>query len=143
MSTERTKILNMLVEGKITVEEAEKLLDAIGEMPDNNVGTAFQPEKKGIPKYLRVIVDDRDSKTGKPERVNIRVPIQLLRAGLKLTSLIPDHARDKMHAALNEKGVNLDLNDFKPESLDGIIEALQDLTVDIDGEDEKVRIFCE
>jgi len=143
MSEERKKILNMLAEGKINVDEAEKLLEAIGEGGKAGDTRITQTEKKGAPKYLRVEVDGRDSATGKPEKVNIKVPLQLLRAGLKLKSILPDHARDKMNNALHEKGVNFDLNDLKPESLEELIAALSDLTVDVDSEDEKVRVYCE
>ena len=143
MSEERKKILSMLADGKITVDEAERLLEAVGESGDADDTKASSTAKQGSPKYLRVEVDGRDSKTGKPEKVNIKVPIQLLRAGLKLHSVLPDHAHNKIHDALNEKGVDLDLKNLKPESMEELIAALNDLTVDVDGEDEKVRIYCE
>ncbi|MEK8105747.1 hypothetical protein NKG94_12490 [Micromonospora sp. M12] len=38
-------------------------------------------------KYLRVLVDATDN--GEPSRVNVRVPLQLLRAGVRLAALVP------------------------------------------------------
>jgi S-adenosylhomocysteine hydrolase len=75
------------------------------------------------------------------------VPIQLLRAGVRLASVIPPSAQDHVNEALRQHGVPVDLSKIRPEDLDELIEHLQDLTVDVDqtGEKEqvKVRIYCE
>ncbi|MBD3217564.1 MAG: hypothetical protein GF310_04755 [candidate division Zixibacteria bacterium] len=139
MSKDRTQILNMLAEGKINVEQAEKLLNAIGE--DSPEKT---PEDKGIsrklPKYLRVEVNDGNE----GEQINIRVPMALLRAGIKLTSLLPDEAQGKIDGALKEKGVNFDFNDINPDSLEELIDALSELSVDVESNSgEKIRVYCE
>jgi predicted RNA-binding protein associated with RNAse of E/G family len=78
----------------------------------------------------------------KGERVNIRVPINLIRAGLKWASFIPNHSQKKVGDALKEKGINVDLGTLTPDDLDGLIINLNDLQVDVDG-DEVVKIFCE
>jgi hypothetical protein len=88
------------------------------------------------------VVDANDPGEG-PTKVNIRVPMQLLRAGVKLGSLIPAHARDKVNAAMAKEGIPFDLNQLKPENLEELVEQLNDLTVDVDNERAKVRIFCE
>lgn len=69
--------------------------------------------------------------------------MQLLRAGVRLSSVIPAQARDKVNAAMAQQGVALDLNQLKPENLEALVEQLGDLTVDVDQERTKVRIFCE
>jgi hypothetical protein len=68
-----------------------------------------------------------------------------LRAGVKLASLIPAQARDHVNGALRENGVPFDLSQIKPENLEGIVDQLDDLTVDVDQKNEKVkvRVFCE
>ena len=141
MNEDRRKILEMLKKGKVSVAEAEELLDAVeeptGSMPSEEVGIDSTPKAK--PKYLRVLVEE----TGGKEHVDIRVPLQLLRAGIKLGGLIPQEARAKVTEALGEKGFNLDLSDIKPESVEELIQALGDLTVNVEDGDEKVRIFCE
>jgi hypothetical protein len=83
--------------------------------------------------------------SGDPSLVNIRVPMQLLRAGVKLASLIPAQARDHVNGALRDNGVPFDVSQIKPENLEEIVNQLEDLTVDVDKKHEKVkvRVFCE
>ncbi len=142
MSEERTKILSMLKDGRISLAEAEELLDAIEGSKQTNGNKSEHIEKSGAPKYLRVVVTPGD---GKPngEKVNIRVPLQLIRAGVKLGSIIPDGAHRRVDHALREKGIGIDLKNLKSGDLESLIESLSDMSIDVDSEDEKVRIFCE
>ena len=78
-----------------------------------------------------------------PTKVNIRVPMALLRAGVRLTSLIPPAARDQVNAELAKNGVPFDIGQLKPENLEELIDHLNDLTVDVDSGDAKVRVYCE
>jgi hypothetical protein len=89
MSEQRRQILEMPAEGKITADEAERLTGALErERPEPLPGVASRPKSR--PKYLRVVVNATDDPGGDgASRVNIRVPLQLLRAGVRLTSLIP------------------------------------------------------
>jgi hypothetical protein len=96
---------------------------------------------KTKPKYIRVVVDDNGKGTG--TKANIRVPMQLLRSGVKLAALIPVQARDHVNSALHEHGVAFDLSQIKPENLEELIDQLDELTVDVDDKDVKVRVFCE
>lgn len=141
MSDERRQILDMLAENKISAEEADRLIAALGtdaSRPESSGADPLKPK----PKYIRVLVDAVDSKEG-PTKVNVRVPIQLLRAGVKLTGLIPAQAREHMNEAMREQGINVDVNQIKPENLDELIDQLNDLTVDVDQAETKVRVFCE
>lgn len=137
MSEERKKILEMLSEGKINIEEAEKLLSAISKNPEST----SQEETKKEPKYLRIMVEPGEGNETH-DRVNIRVPMKLIRAGLKLTSFIPKDAQGKINEALSEKGIDADFSRIKPEDLEDIIRQIDDLSVDVEGK-EKVKIFCE
>jgi hypothetical protein len=145
MSEDRRSILQMLAEGKVTADEAERLIAAL-ERPSANALPGAGPTPTGPsrppPKYLRVAVDT-DEGHGGPTKVNVRVPMQLLRAGVRLSSIIPAHAREKVNAAMARNGVDFDINSLKPENLEALIEQLNDLTVDVDQERTKVRIFCE
>jgi len=141
MSENRRQILEMLSQGKITAEEAERLIAAVEKEPAGASASADAPRAEKL-KYLRVQVDAADPHDG-PTKVNIRVPMQLLRAGVRLTSFIPPSAREKMNLAMREKGIDFDVNQLKPENLEELIEQLGDLTVDVDHEDAKVRVFCE
>jgi len=135
MSHERAKILKMVADGTITPEEGEKLL---GRLDSPGATTAIvEPERDsgdrnaGPLKYLRVVVDGSD-------KINIRIPIGLIRTGIKLTTLMPLIASEH----LSEHGI--DLSQFN--NLDGeeLIEALRDLKVEVNSDDgDVVRVFCE
>lgn len=142
MTTERRQILDMLAEGKISAEEAERLLAALGGGEAGPDETGAAPSSGTRPKYIRVLVDTVDPQEG-PGKVNIRIPIMLLRAGVKLTSLIPAQARDQMNQAMREHGVEFDVNQLRPEDLEELIDHLNELTVDVDQPDAKVKVFCE
>jgi hypothetical protein len=139
MSEERKKILEMLAKGKISVEEAERLLSAISESEEES--TPGKKTEVSKLKYLRVVVEPGPG-SEKDERVNIRVPIKLIRAGIKLASLLPNDVQGKVDDALKEKGISLDFSQINQENLEEIVESLRDLTVDVEGED-RVRIYCE
>ncbi|HEX5379638.1 MAG TPA: hypothetical protein VFW47_13755 [Phenylobacterium sp.] len=145
MSEDRRSILQMLAEGKVTADEADRLIAALergGSAAAPGPGPAPAGRNRPPPKYLRVAVDT-DEGHGGPTKVNVRVPMQLLRAGVRLSSIIPPHAREKVNAAMARNGVDFDINALKPENLEELIEQLNDLTVDVDQERTKVRIFCE
>ena len=145
MNDDRRAILQMLSEGKITTDEAERLLAALdgAARPFGVSGDTAIPANRPPPKYLRVAVDTDEPGDGGPTKVNIRVPMQLLRAGVRLSSLIPPLARDEVNAAMREHGIPFDINQLKPDNLEELIEQLGELTVDVDQEKTKVRIFCE
>src|SRR4030043_79622 len=142
MSDNRKKILEMLADKKITVDEAERLLAVAGN--EEKPGTSYTPPNntnRQAPKFLRVVVEPGPGEGGEDvDKVNVRVPMNLIRAGMKLTSLIPPHASDKMNEAMREKGVDFDLRNMKPEDLEELINALSDLEVDVDGK-TRVRVF--
>ena len=135
----------MLAGGKITAAEAERLIAALEkEQPPRGGSENSEFRAKARPKYLRVMVQAAEGHGGEgPTKVNVRVPMQLLRAGVKLTSLIPAQARDHLNQAMREHGMTFDLSQLKPENLEELIDQLNDLTVDIDQKDAQVRVFCE
>jgi hypothetical protein len=134
MSEETRKVLDMLSAGKISVQEAEQLLGAVGS-PDQPDGQKVQP------RYFRIMVNKpaRDGK--KPENVNIRVPITVVRGGLRLTALFPGMLGKKKIQL--EDGTELDLSKVQYSDLEAMIKDIGELTVDVDGDDAQVRIRCE
>lgn len=156
MNDNRRQILEMLAAGKITADEADRLLAALD--PDTASASASTAQAsasgarttatKTVPKYLRVLVEADESMTGNKglTTVNVRVPMQLLRAGVRLAALIPQQAHNQLDSALSSHGIPLTLSQIKPENLEELIDHLEDLTVDVDGKDgnaTKVRVFCE
>jgi SHOCT-like protein len=140
MNEQRKDVLDMLAEGKITATEAEQLITAL-DRDQPQVTSSQDARPNGRARYLRVVVDSLDE--GEPGRVNIRVPLQLLRAGVRLAALIPPRALERANTELTKSGVPIDLAQLKPEQLEVLVEHLDELTVDVDAPDAKVRIFCE
>jgi hypothetical protein len=146
MNEHRRQILEMLAAGKINADEAERLIVATEEHASN----PSDQRSRTRPKFLRVLVDAEEGSNGTydgPTKVNVRVPMQLLRAGVRLAGLIPAQALDRANQAMQEKGVPIDLTQIKPENLEELVEQLNDLTVDVDQKENgarvKVRVFCE
>jgi len=163
MNENRRQILNMLAANKITAEEAERLLAVLetsgpaseastftGGASSFSPGSGVKAEPQKIhAKYLRVLVEAQPGANGGkgPVSVNIRVPMQLLRAGVRLASLIPAQAHQHLDEALSQHGVPLTLSQIKPENLEELIDHLDDLTVDVAAKESdsnvKVRVFSE
>jgi hypothetical protein len=149
MNENRRQILEMLAAGKINADEAERLIAALEDPPQSGNGSgATEVPRKNKPKYLRVLVEADESMTGNKgmTTVNVRVPMQLLRAGVRLASLIPVQAHQHLDDAFNRHGLPLTLSQIKPENLEELIDHLEDLIVDVDGKEgnnTKVRVFCE
>lgn len=147
MNEHRRQILQMLSEGKISADEAERLIAAMEE-PAKAPASEPSSDSKLRPKYLRVQVDsqENDGRDG-PTKVNVRVPMQLLRAGVRLAGLIPAQALKRANQAIHQQGIAFDLTQIKPENLEELVEQLNDLSVDVDQTDHdtkvKVRVFCE
>jgi len=156
MNENRRQILEMLAAGKITADEAERLIAALepqsgpamggfmGSVAGANGGTTVKTRAR----YLRVLVEADEASTGLKgvTTVNVRVPMELLRAGVRLASLIPQQAHGQLDEALSKHGVPITLSQIKPENLEELIDHLEDLTVDVDGAEgnkTKVRVFCE
>ncbi len=146
MTDNRRQILDMLAQGKISVDEAERLLALVDQPAGGEPGRTESSDARRPPrKYLRVVVEpDAGADPGtETERVNIRVPMALIRAGVKLASLIPSHAATSVDEALGKHGLGVDLRNLKPDDLEGLVEALSDLEVDVHGGKQKVRIYVE
>ncbi len=146
MSAETKQVLEMLKEGKITTEDAEKLLEKLSggaaagqsQASSSREGAGEQPGAKtsatpGKLRFLRIQVQ----RPGR-ENVNMRVPLSLAKAGIGWVALIPPRVNER----LAEQGIDLSgLADLKGED---IREALENMHIDVDREDgRKVRIFCE
>ena len=122
MEAEKSQIHEMVRDGKLTVEEAQKIMDAM-EQEDEGMppATATKP-----PRFLRVRVKDEDG-----SKVNVSVPISLVRV---LWKFIP---RDAMREL---EGHNIDIDAI----LAAVNEGAQGNLVDVEDEDgTKVEIIVE
>ncbi|MBN1693718.1 MAG: hypothetical protein JW845_09235 [Dehalococcoidales bacterium] len=152
MSDNRKKILEMLEQSKISADEAYRLLSAVDDGEKGSKDSAGEGQSrtetgiKSKSKYLRVTVTpgDKYENPERADRVNVRVPMSLIRAGIKLTSLIPQEALDKANDALKEKGINFDVRSIKSGDIEELIDALGDMQVDVEtSKGECVKVFVE
>src|SRR5262249_48021332 len=118
MSEETRRVLDLLAQGKIKVDEAERLLAAIGPSSTDAASSGAAAAGKGAatseapsPKYLRITVTKTRSWSGGEEEhprrarmwpgsiagnnreITIRVPVALVRNGMRLGAMIPRLAR--------------------------------------------------
>lgn len=136
MNEERKRILEMLSKGKISVEEAERLIAALSEKDNENQSS--ETNSKNF-KYLRVLVEEAGPDG---DKVNVRVPLNLIRSGLKWAALIPQHAQSKVENAFHEKGVDMDFSKMTKDDIEDLIANIGELTVNVEGK-ESVKVFCE
>jgi hypothetical protein len=135
MSDETRKVLEMLSQGKVSVQEAEQLLHAV-----SPAAGQVSDDKKVEPKYFRILVNKPAREGKKAEAVNIRVPMTVIRGGLRLGALFPGMLGNKKIQLGN--GNELDLSKVTYTDLEAMIKDIGELTVDVDG-DAQVRIRCE
>jgi hypothetical protein len=132
-SDEKLKILQMLQDGKITSEDAFKLLEVLGEEgPAAKAGPmTVTASSNGKKKFLRIRVDAGDE--GGHAKVNVNVPLQLAKKATSgIMKFIPNNVKDD----LRREGIDLEELDIP-----GLIELFEngefdDNLVDIEaGED--------
>jgi len=81
LRSEREQILKMLEEGKITAEEAMKLLDTV-----EHQGAAQPPRKS---KFIRISISGDDG-----EKVNVNLPVGLAKLALRVASNFEPRVKD-------------------------------------------------
>jgi hypothetical protein len=108
MSEERKKILNMVAEGKLTPEEADRLLGALKESKDKA-------------RFFRVRVYDTNNDKA---RVRVDIPISVLKLASKIGAafkgVVPEGSKVNVH------GKEISLDEFTPEMIDKIIEEIEE-----------------
>jgi hypothetical protein len=149
MNEERSRILDLLATGKITAEEAARLLDALearaadarakaGGPSGGQSGNPSATAKSATPKFMYVKVVST-----KGDNVNVKIPLSLVRAGLKLTSLIPAQAVDQINKSMADHGMSVDLSNLKPDDLEELIESLREMEISVDAANgDNVRVYC-
>src|SRR3954465_4823337 len=111
MSDDTRRILDLLAQGKITVDEADRLLRAMSAASDAAQRAAAAPnEPSAAPRYVRITVHKTaKDKTAKDDcrdkDVNIRVPIAVVRSGMRLGALIPGFPGDAAPAGRRRAGL--------------------------------------
>ena len=92
MSDERSRILQMLADGQISAEEAERLLEAL----EGGTAEAELVSRKGTARLLRIYINDPDGTV-----VKVNLPLALARFALKF---IPKEQQQQ----ISEAGFDID-----------------------------------
>jgi Asp-tRNA(Asn)/Glu-tRNA(Gln) amidotransferase B subunit len=140
MNDEMKKILDMLEKGKISSAEAERLIEAVGAPVKEKTAPAIIGEERvlGAFKYLYVKITSTEK-----DNVDVRVPLSLVRAGMKLTSLIPPAAMDEINSSMKEAGITLDFNNLKDSDVEELIEGLKDMEINVTSANgDTVKVYC-
>ncbi len=139
MSNDRERILNLLATGKISVSDAMQLLEALSPSSQSaTFGTISPASSKTQAKFMYVKVT-----SAKSDNVDVRIPLGLMRAGIRLTSLIPPYVLDHIHKHMGEKGITFDMNNIKPENIEDLVNNLSEMEVNVNcANGDVVRVYC-
>jgi hypothetical protein len=144
MSDDTRRILDLLAQGKITVDEADQLLRAISASSDGAPPpTAASNEPSAAPRYVRITVHKTAKDDRRDKDVNIRVPIAVVKSGMRLGALIPGFPGDAVSARLRERGIDVDFSKLDTAALEQVLKQLGDTNIEVDSGKAQVRISCE
>ena len=138
----------MLAAGKLSVEEAERLLHLTARgsgAASVDSSTAAISQRVSDPKFIRIMVEPAENADTKQDQhhVNIRIPLKIVRAGVNLASLLPGDTGQMVQGSLLEKGYMSDISKLDSSALDELIEALQELSIDATVDNHTVKVFVE
>jgi len=155
MSDDTRRILDLLAQGKITVEEADALLRAAREGAGPSTaradagGGGGNGNDRPRPKFLRVEVHKArgaarwsgDAPHGE-RQVAIRVPLAMVRAGIRLGAIIPGTG-DRIQQAMREHGIDFDVSKLDSGEFESMLRDMGELNIDVDNGRAQVRVTCE
>jgi len=142
MSDETRRILDLLAGGRITAEEAEQLLRAAAATSAAAGPAASAAAPAGDAKFLRIEVRKAARAVGPEKTVNIRVPLAMVRGGMRLAALVPGTG-ERIQDALKDRGLDLDWSKLDQSELAAMLQSLGELTVDVDDGRAQVKITAE
>jgi hypothetical protein len=144
------RVLDMLSQGKITVDEADRLIRAVSADRPAEIADA---SANGRPRarWFRInIHKPAKDQTHTPKDVNIRVPIAVVKGGMRLGAIIATFAGEKAAQRMKERGLDLDLSTINGDlsrmngtEFDAFLKTLDDMNIEIDDGKSQVRITCE
>jgi hypothetical protein len=151
MSTDTRRILDLLTQGKVTVDEAAKLIDATkAAAPSGVPGDGAPSSERPNPRWIRINVL-KSAKEGKQDKeVNIRVPIAVVRGGMRLGAIIATFAGEKAAQRMKDRGIDLDLSKINGDfsrmngaEFEAFMKSLDEMNIEVDDGKSQVRITCE
>jgi hypothetical protein len=147
MNDDMRRILDLVAQGKVTVDEAGQLMGAIG-APSAQASTATDPPapdnvERTKPRWLRIVIHKTGKEGRRDKDVSIRVPIAIVKSGMRLGALIPGLTGEQVARKMREKGLDVDFTKLDGAAIDSVLRDLGDTNIDIDDGKAQVRITCE
>jgi hypothetical protein len=142
MNDDTRRVLDLLAHGKITVEEADRLLRAVGAQA-RGADTSVPPPEPPKRRWVRIAVHKPGHGDRHEKAVTIRVPIAIVKSGMRLGALIPGLAGEQVSARLRERGLDIDFSKLDAAAIDDVLKELGETNIEIDAGKAQVRITCE
>lgn len=148
MSDERRRVLDLLAQGKITVDEADQLLRALGSAAAPSQATpadagASSADTSKKPRFIRIVVHKPANGRESAEDVNIRIPIPMIKGGMRLGALIPGYWGERIASRMRERGMDVDFTNLDPNAIEAVFRELNEMGIDIDSPKGQVHITAE
>lgn len=141
MNQEILKVLDMVKDGKISVEEGENLISVLTNENSVNQPTLKKDEQKKL--LVKVLTIDKGGK--EKTNVDVNIPLKLAKIMASFMTMIPEEAQTNM----KEKGIDLssiDLTElielFENNEIDSELVNVKS-TDDETGETTTVRVYVE
>ena len=75
-------------------------------------------------------------------QVAIKVPLAMVRAGIRLGAIIPGTG-DRIQQAMREHGIDFDVKKLDSGDLESMLRDMGELNIDVDNGRAQVRVTCE
>jgi hypothetical protein len=134
------RILELLAQGKITVDEAEQLLRAV-DAPAARPTSGETPGGDATRRWVRITIDKSAIHGRPPKQVSIRVPLALVRSGIKFGAMFPKF--DPVRKHFRDHGIDADFSKIDLAELETMLGNLNETTIDVDGGKAQLRISYE
>jgi len=145
------RILDMLAQGKITVDEADRLLKAVSADRPADAAAGATAGGEARPRWFRINIHKPAKSDGHaPKDVTVRVPIAVVKGGMRLGAIIATFAGEKAAQRMKARGVDLDLSTINGDlsrmngdEFAAFLKSLDDMNIEIDDGKSQVRITAE
>ena len=145
------RVLDMLQEGKITVDEADRLLKALtADRPPETAAADTATDGRDRVRWIRINIQKPANDGHKAKNVNIRVPIAVVKGGMRLGAIIGTFAGDKAARRMKAQGLDIDmakissdLSQMNGPEFDEFLRSLNETNIEIDDGRSQVRITAE
>jgi hypothetical protein len=146
------RILDLLSQGKITVDDADRLIKAMSaDVPAGTTVTETAADGGQRARWFRInIRKPASDQAHKPKDVNIRVPIAVVKGGMRLGAIIATFAGEKAALRMKQRGLDLDLSTINGDlsrmngaEFEAFLKSLDDMNIEIDDGRSTVRITAE